>query len=117
MLLVANKIDLGGAAPDGALAVSAKTGAGIEDLSRRLGEIARGRMATTESPAITRGRYREQLQACMSALQAFMSGGQADIELAAEELRRAAHALGRITGRVGVEDLLGEIFTRFCIGK
>ena len=117
VLLVANKIDLGGAAPDGALAVSAKTGAGIEDLSRRLGEIARGRLATTESPAITRGRYREQLQACMSALQSFMSGGQADIELAAEELRRAAHALGRITGRVGVEDLLGEIFTRFCIGK
>ena len=118
VLLVANKIDLAGAAaPSGAIAISAKTGAGIDDFGRRLSDIARQRIAVSEAPAITRGRYREQLQACMSALQAFMSGGQADIELAAEELRRAAHALGRITGRVGVEDLLGEIFSRFCIGK
>jgi tRNA modification GTPase len=118
VLLVANKIDLAGAAaPSGAIAISTKTGAGIDDFGRRLSDIARQRIAVSEGPAITRGRYREQLQACMSALQAFMSGGQTDIELAAEELRRAAHALGRITGRVGVEDLLGEIFSRFCIGK
>jgi tRNA modification GTPase len=118
VLLVANKIDLGGAGvPPGAIAISAKTGAGIDDLGRRLSDIARQRIAGCEAPAITRSRYREQLQACLSALEAFMSGGQADIELAAEELRRAAHALGRITGRVGVEDLLGEIFARFCIGK
>ncbi len=44
-------------------------------------------------------------------------GLHADIELRAEDLRQAAHALGRITGRVDVEDVLGEIFGRFCIGK
>jgi tRNA modification GTPase len=53
----------------------------------------------------------------MQALQAFMSGDQSDLELRAEDLRQAAHALGRITGRVDVEDVLGEIFARFCIGK
>ena len=42
---------------------------------------------------------------------------RSDIELRAEDLRQAAHALGRITGRVDVEDVLGEIFGRFCIGK
>ncbi len=53
----------------------------------------------------------------MTALDAFMSGVQSDIELRAEDLRQAGHALGRITGRVDVEDVLGEIFGRFCIGK
>ena len=46
-----------------------------------------------------------------------MEAFQSDIELRAEDLRQATHALGRITGRVDVEDVLGEIFARFCIGK
>ena len=97
--------------------ISARTGAGIDALTRRLAEAARERIGVSESPAITRARYRDQLQACMSALQAFMSGGQSDMELRAEDLRQATHALGRITGRVDVEDVLGQIFGRFCIGK
>jgi tRNA modification GTPase len=118
VLPVANKIDLAGAHPaPGLLPVSAKTGAGISELSKRLGQIARDRVGISESPAITRARYREQLNACMSALNTFMSSRPDDMELRAEDLRRAAHALGRITGRVDVEDILGEIFGRFCIGK
>ncbi len=117
-LAVANKIDVPGALPPpDALAVSAKTGAGIDALTRRLGDIVRDRVGTTEAPAITRHRYRHHLQACMSALQSFMSGPPSDMELRAEDLRQAANALGRITGRVDVEDVLGEIFGRFCIGK
>ena len=53
----------------------------------------------------------------MHALQEFMHLPAGEHELRAEDLRLAAHALGRITGRVDVEDVLGEIFARFCIGK
>ncbi len=117
-LLLANKIDIPGAqAPPEALAVSAKTGQGIDALTRRIGDIAEARIGSSEQPAITHARYREHLNACIAALQAYMSGVPADIELRAEDLRQAAHALGRITGRVDVEDVLGEIFGRFCIGK
>ncbi len=118
LLAVANKIDLPGARPaSDAIPVSAKTGAGIDALTRRLGDIARDRIGVSASPAITHVRYRQHLHACLAALNAFLAGVASDIELRAEELRQAAHALGRITGRVDVEDVLGEIFGRFCIGK
>ena len=118
LLRASNKTDVPGAraAPE-AIAVSAKTGAGIEALTRRLEDIARDRIGVSASPAITRARYRQQLQACLVDLQAFLGGVSSDFELRAEDLRQAAHALGRITGRVDVEDVLGEIFGRFCIGK
>ncbi len=123
VLLVTNKIDL---APSGdkRLGLSAKTGAGIDALTRQLAKLARERIGVSEQPAITRTRYRTHLQACMAACEAFTSSCPAgmascpdDIELRAEDLRQAIHALGRITGRVDVEDVLGEIFGRFCIGK
>lgn len=116
VLSVANKSDLAGPA-SATLAISAKTGAGLDALTRQLANQVRERIGVSESPAITRARYREQLNACMAALQEFMSGGHADMELRAEDLRQAAHAMGRITGRVDVEDVLGAIFARFCIGK
>ncbi len=53
----------------------------------------------------------------MNALDQFMNSPLNEHELRAEDLRIAANALGRITGRVDVEDVLGEIFGRFCIGK
>jgi len=118
-LWVVNKIDLGSPSPlpRGVLAISAKTGAGLDALTGEIARQANERVGAAASPAITRARYREQLNTCMSALKAFMSGPATDIELRAEDLRQAAHALGRITGRVDVEDVLGEIFARFCIGK
>jgi tRNA modification GTPase len=122
VLVVANKTDL---VPAGdKLGISAKTGAGIDELARQLATAARERIGGSESPAITRARYREHLLACLSACESFMASCRQakgacpdDVELRAEDLRLAAHALGRITGRVDVEDVLGEIFGRFCIGK
>jgi tRNA modification GTPase len=117
-LPLASKIDIPGAAPHGdMLGISAKTGAGLAELTRRLADIASLRAGDLSSPAITRERYRHQLIRCMHALQEFMHLPAGELELRAEDLRVAAHALGRITGRVDVEDVLGEIFARFCIGK
>jgi tRNA modification GTPase len=99
------------------VAVSAKTGAGLAELSARLAEIALDRIGDLSSPAITRERYRNQLKRCINALAEFMNLPAAEHELRAEDLRIAANAVGRITGRVDAEDILGEIFARFCIGK
>ncbi len=100
ILSVTNKIDLSPAG-DKRLGVSAKTGAGIDALTRRLAEAARERIGVSESPAITRARYREHLQACMASCEAFIAastGGmadfQSDIELRAEDLRQATMRWG-----------------------
>jgi tRNA modification GTPase len=53
----------------------------------------------------------------MAPLSSFLGSPIGEVELRAEDLRRAAQALGRLTGRVDVEDVLGAIFARFCIGK
>ena len=119
VLHVANKIDLPDASKiccDG-LAISAKTGAGIDGLSGRLASLARERIGDVEAPPITRARHRENLSTCLASLDTFLSSVPGEIELRAEDLRRATYALGRITGRVDVEDLLDQVFSRFCIGK
>ena len=98
-----------------ALALSCLTGSGIEALLERLAaEIARRYPAGGE-PALTRARHRQAVAECRDAL-ARARAGPADERLA-EELRLAAHALGRITGRVDVEAVLDLVFRDFCIGK
>ena len=71
------------------------------------------------APVLTRARHREALEDCLGALGRFLAGNgdAAKPELAAEDLRLAARALGRITGRVDVDDVLDVIFRDFCIGK
>ncbi|MCY4405721.1 MAG: tRNA uridine-5-carboxymethylaminomethyl(34) synthesis GTPase MnmE [Rhodospirillaceae bacterium] len=120
-LAVLNKTDLlAGPAPTtvagrAALGVSCLTGAGFEALLETLaGEIAR-RYPTADAPALTRARHRQAVVECREAL-ARAIAGPADERLA-EELRLAAHALGRITGRVDVEAVLDLVFRDFCIGK
>ncbi len=66
-------------------------------------------------PSLTRSRHRLALGDCRQALERAL--GTAESELVAEDLRLAARALGRITGRVDVEDILDVIFEDFCIGK
>jgi tRNA modification GTPase len=95
--------------------VSARTGLGIEALAAALAEAARERMGGGEGVVLTRARHRAALEECQAALTRAAGAGQP--ELKAEDLRLAARALGRITGRVDVEDVLDLIFKEFCIGK
>ncbi|MGL4397192.1 MAG: tRNA uridine-5-carboxymethylaminomethyl(34) synthesis GTPase MnmE [Hyphomicrobium sp.] len=106
--------------------VSAHTGAGLDALIAAIAERARLRVASDRpdpdpagsiAPVITRQRHRDLIQACRAALLDLIGHDATTAELAAEDARRSAHALGRVTGRVDVEDVLGEIFGRFCIGK
>lgn len=95
--------------------ISALTGAGIEGLLRALEEKVAALCHGGADAIATRQRHRTALAECRDALARFGQAGAS--ELAAEDLRLAARALGRITGRVDVEDLLDLIFRDFCIGK
>jgi tRNA modification GTPase len=116
-ILVANKIDLarsGERLPPGALAISALTGKGLPNLI----ETVTARIAeryVIAAPLLTRARHREALETAAAALRRSLAAGLP--ELRAEDLRLAWRSLGRITGRVDVEDLLDVIFADFCLGK
>ena len=95
--------------------ISAKGGDGVERLVGRLTGLAEGAFDGGDEAIVTRARQRRCLEDCVAGLSAF--GRQAAVELAGEDLRAAISALGRLTGRVGVEDMLDRVFAEFCIGK
>ena len=114
-IIAANKIDLGGAVPLGAIGVSALTGEGLDTLRACLTRHARSLTETAGPPPLTRARHRAALQEAVARL---AGAATADLpELRAEDLRLALRSLGRITGSVGVEDILDTLFAQFCIGK
>ncbi|MBL8379402.1 MAG: tRNA uridine-5-carboxymethylaminomethyl(34) synthesis GTPase MnmE [Burkholderiales bacterium] len=121
-LKVVNKIDLTGQAPAagrGWVQVSAVEGSGL-DLLRAALKDAAGLSGVAEDAILARARHIEALQAAKAAVAAsreHLEPGAFALELAAEELRRAQQALAAITGEFTADDLLGEIFGRFCIGK
>ena len=105
--------------PEGALALSARSGEGLDALRRALLAQA-GWQAAPEGLFIARARHVQalrQAQAHLQAAQAHAAVRDAALDLLAEELRLAHTALQAITGVFSNEDLLGEIFSRFCIGK
>jgi tRNA modification GTPase len=118
-LTVVNKIDLAAGAAPGrhgdAIHVSAKTGAGLDALRQALLEAA-GWSARGESTFLARERHLRALETARTHIEA-AAAQAAHWEFFAEELRLAQEALGTITGRVSADDLLGEIFSRFCVGK
>ena len=118
-LRILNKADLGPANLPDVIGVSAATGEGLDRLEQVLTDLVAARAGIAETPAITRARHREGLLACLEGLDRALRALQAErpTELVAEDLRLAARALGRITGRVDVEDLLDIVFRDFCIGK
>ncbi|MGA9429887.1 MAG: GTPase, partial [Xanthobacteraceae bacterium] len=128
---IRNKIDLGTATIDElsraskseykfTLSISAKTGESADALLAALSRFAADYFASTESAVVTRARHRQALEQTIGAIDRALTEaakpGERE-ELVAEELRTAATALGRLTGRVDVEDILDVIFRDFCIGK
>jgi len=120
LVTVFNKADVAGAVPpaDGVV-VSALTGAGLDTLRQRLLALA-GWHAVPEGLFIARARHVQALRRTrLHLLEARAQAERSDpaLDLLAEELRLAQNALGEITGEFTADDLLGEIFSRFCIGK
>ncbi len=124
MIRVATKIDLIDSDSERARlaggfdhAISTVSGAGVDvlvvELARRIGRD----LAGAESSVVTRERHRTALAASAAAIGEAVDYPERPIELRAEDLRRAGDALARVTGRIGVEDLLDVIFRDFCIGK
>lgn len=114
---VVNKIDRAPGAPraEDELPLSVRTGEGLDRLLDTLAEAVERRLTGDGSPALTRARHRAALEDARNALARVPSAPLP--ELAAEDLRLALRAIGRITGRVDVEDMLDLLFGSFCIGK
>ena len=117
------KADLPGvpAAPTGFLAVSAATGRGIGELAREMGAriLAGVGPASGEEAVIDSLRQKELLDRALSCFREFRAALRAgtSLDLLAVDLRESLEALGRITGEVVTQDILAEIFSRFCVGK
>ncbi|QTN19962.1 tRNA uridine-5-carboxymethylaminomethyl(34) synthesis GTPase MnmE [Brevundimonas sp. AJA228-03] len=98
-------------------AVSATTGAGLGRLRDAIQARLERDLSGSDFPAVTRERHRRRLTESLAAIEAGRMRLLDAPELAGDDLRRAAEALGRVTGEIGVEDILGEVFSTFCIGK
>lgn len=120
--VILNKLDLvagreGRLSPvENRFGMSAKTGAGFDAVLAALSDAAAALCRTEDAP-LTRARHTEAVRLAIRHLEAARQRLDAAPELAAEDVRLAARALGRITGQVDVEDVLGAIFSSFCIGK
>jgi tRNA modification GTPase len=95
--------------------VSTITGAGLAELEAAMHARVTRTLGREEAPALSRARHRQLVQMARDGVRGAKEAG--DSELAAEDLRLAARALGRITGRVDVEMVLDAVFAEFCIGK
>ena len=115
--MVRNKIDLGVDGSKADFDISADRGEGIPALISALVGFAQDFFGVEDGGLITRDRQRHLLQQTAASLQRSISMLDQGEELAAEDLRVAAYALGRLLGRVDVEDILDVIFRQFCIGK
>jgi tRNA modification GTPase len=123
---VRNKSDLDGltssrlseqAPPESDMAVSAKTGEGLSTLLGSVEELARLRSGSSGECTLAGLRQLNASRETIRFLNDSLTHPAGELELIAEDLRQAAMGLGRITGRVDAEEWLGEIFSRFCIGK
>jgi len=114
-IVVVNKSDLAAVDGIGVVALSVTTGAGLPELLQRLERSTALLMEEGVAPPLTRARHREALVEAHAALGRAL--GAPEIALAAEDLRLAMRALGRITGTVRIDELLDVIFRDFCIGK
>ena len=99
------------------IAISVKEEVGLERLAAAIVASARRAMHMTDQVVPTNARHKKHLSIAADQLRIFLDADMSDLELRAEDLRIAASALGRLTGRIDVEDILDQIFSRFCVGK
>ena len=119
-LLVLTKADIDRAAPPPdreALAVSTETGEGLAALHDWLASRLARDLSGADFPAVTRERHRRRLSEALLSVEAGRRALDVSPEMAGDDLRRAAESLARVTGAIGVEDILGKVFSSFCIGK
>jgi len=120
-LVVLNKADLGArlSSIDADHVISAKSGDGVDILEQAIAGFVAEHARSVEAPVITRQRHRARLQDGLGSLETARDALANDVgaELAAEDVRMALRQLGSIIGVVGVEDVLGAVFSAFCIGK
>ena len=95
--------------------ISAKYNQGIDEIVNIIISIIKENFSSSSNCLITRIRYRKALEECLDNLETFSL--DKEIELAAEDLRLACRAIGKITGNVEVDEILDKIFGSFCIGK
>jgi len=101
----------------GDLSISAVTGAGLDVLLERLRAASSDAMSSDAEWLVTRSRQADALNMICAGLDAALGGKGRPLEMIAEELRGATDGLGRVTGRIDVEDVLDRLFGEFCIGK
>lgn len=114
-IVLKSKVDLSSSKENG---VSGLSGEGVDSLVSRLTTTLKGRAFKAE--LASRERHRVAISRAMSSLSSAMellNGGSDTYDIVAEELRESSQALGMLVGKIGVEDLLDEIFASFCLGK
>jgi tRNA modification GTPase len=116
-VIVGAKRDLYGPEMAYDLQISTLTGEGLPELRDYISSLIQQRFDGLSLAVPTRERHRDSLSKCLTALSVAIDHLGQSLEIRAESLRQAGDHLGRITGRVDVEDLLGVIFSEFCIGK
>lgn len=119
-LVVRTKADVGSATvPAGfeSLPLELPSGEGLEAIRAWIGGRVARDLSGADFPAVTRARHRRRLAEALASVESALLRLDSEPELAGDDLRRAALALGRVTGDIGVEDVLGEVFSTFCIGK
>jgi tRNA modification GTPase len=116
---VRTKADLAGNVPGNAdaIAISAQTGIGVDRLVSEIAAFANEHFAGAANLTLGTERQRAAVSEIVAALDHILQNPASPAEMVAEDLRFAAHALSRITGRIEVEQVLGEIFSRLCVGK
>ncbi len=123
-LIVINKIDLNEVPStkyevQGLIPISLKERTGTTELVKKIKEKVEKLLGNSENAIVTRKRHKVNLENCVAELSGFIEAREQNlpIELCAENLRRASFYLGKIVGKIGVEDILDKIFSEFCIGK
>ncbi len=118
-VVVHNKFDLNSSRirNDDAVVLSVKTGHGLKVLTDVLKNLIQARSAIANNAIVVRDRHVSAVKETIRLLNDSLEDDRRPLELIAEDLRHATRAIASITGRIDVEDLLGKIFSEFCIGK